>query len=216
MTGDAPRPQEEEEEMEKEMKEEREKEDQLRELRRVIENEMRVAVDDEETASYLTLDVVAALKEMTYDPKADEILQTRIVAQHEVRRNIQEWIEPIQKELDALFEVKKALRPIDRQQVQQLISEDRAEILPSKMVWTVKPSPTCKAGKKKARLVACGNFAERSEADLFAGGATAVALSCGQHCISAFMVRSSLRHTYRLPQCSDEVGSQWKHGNGGE
>ena len=176
MTGDAPRPQEEEEEMEKEMKEEREKEDQLRELRRVIENEMRVAVDDEETASYLTLDAVAALKEMTYDPKADEILQTRIVAQHEVRRNVQEWIEPIQKELDALFEVKKALRPIDRQQVQQLISEDRAEILPSKMVWTVKPSPTCKAGKKKARLVACGNFAERSEADLFAGGASAVAL----------------------------------------
>ena len=173
--GDAPRP-EEEEEMEKEIKEEKEREDQLREVRRVIENEMRVAVDDEETASYLTLDAVAALKEMTYDPKADEILQTRIVAQHEVRRNIQEWIEPIQKELDALFETKKALRPIDRHQVQQLISEDRAEILPSKMVWTVKPSPTCKAGKKKARLVACGNFAERSEADLFAGGATAVAL----------------------------------------
>ena len=148
MTGDAPWPQE-EEEMEKEMKEEKEKEDQLRKVRRVIESEMRVAVDDEETASYLTLDAVAALKEMTYDPKADEILQTRIVAQHEVRRNIQEWIEPIQKELDALFEVKKALRPIDCQQVQQLISEDRAEILPSKMVWTVKPSPTCKAGKRK-------------------------------------------------------------------
>ena len=41
---------------------------------------------------------------------------------------------------------------------------------------TIKPNPSDRAGKKKARLVACGNFAERSESELFAGGATAVAL----------------------------------------
>ena len=132
-------------------------------------------------ASYLTLDAVAALKEMTYDSKADEILQTRIVAQHEVRRNIQEWIEPIQKELDALFETKKALRPIDRHQVQQLISEDRAEILPSKMVWDCEAIANMQSWEKEGSIgrlkgVRLTCLQERSEADLFAGGATAVAL----------------------------------------
>ena len=50
-----------------------------------------------------------------------------------------------------------------------------AEVLPSKLVYTAKPSGESKSGKRKARLVACGSFAERSESDLFAGGATAVA-----------------------------------------
>ena len=107
----------------------------------------------------------------------EEVLQTKIVAQQEVRKNLPDWIDPIKAELTALFETKKALKHIETGEVHQLVAQGRAEILPSKMEWTVKPSPTDKKGKRKARLVACGNFQHQGEDQpdsLFAGGATGV------------------------------------------
>ena len=158
------------------LEEENEKEEEVLRMRKVIEEEMKHAVEDDRVGAYLTVDAVSSLKQVTIDSTAEEVLQTRVVSQCEVRKNLPDWIQPIQNELNALFQTKKALKPIDAKLVQQLVSSGKAEILPSKMVWTVKPSPGEKGGKRKARLVACGNFAERSESDLFAGGATAVAL----------------------------------------
>jgi hypothetical protein len=159
-----------------EMKEEEEREEDIKKVRRVVEQEMRYAAEDDPIGSSTTLDAITKLKEMTCNTKVEEVLQTRVVAQHEVRKNLQDWIPSIKDELTALFEVKKALKTIDPAEVRRLVSQDLAEILPSKMVWTIKPSATSKSGKRKSRLVACGNFAERSDSDLFAGGATAVAL----------------------------------------
>ena len=153
-----------------------EREMKLRSMRRVIEQEMKHAVEDDPVAAYTTLDAVAMMKEMTCDSKVEEVLQTKIVSQQEVRRNLDQWIPPIKAELESLFNKKGALKKIDYEEVKRLLSKDEAEVLPSKLVYTLKPSPENKAGKLKARLVACGNFAEKSEVDLFASGATAVAL----------------------------------------
>lgn len=134
---------------------------------------MKAAMIDEPIGSYFTVDAIASLKEMTVNNTPEEVLQTKIVGQQEVRRNLQDWIDPIKTELKALFETKKALRPIDAQRVRQLVSEGKAEILPSKMVWTVKSCPEDRRGRRKARLVACGNF-QTNDPDqaesLFAGG----------------------------------------------
>ena len=162
-----------------EQKEEEEKEESILRTRKVIEEEMKFAMEDDSEGSYFTVDAIANLKQLTASTAPEEVLQTRIVGQQEVRKHLQDWIDPIKAELKALFETKKALQPIDSHQVQQLVAEGKAEILPSKMVWTVKPSPTDKLGRRKARLVACGNFQSQDPdqaESLFAGGATGVAL----------------------------------------
>ena len=136
------------------MKEEAEKEEVIKKTRRVIEEEMKYAMDDDLTGSFATVDAIGHLKELTINTAVEEVLQTRVVSQHEVRKQLPDWIEPIKAELKALFETKKALQPISAQQVQQLVAEGKAEILPSKMVWTVKPSPTDKLGRQKSST--CG------------------------------------------------------------
>jgi len=105
------------------------------------------------------------------------VLQTRIVSQAEVRRSIEDLRPSIEKELSSLFETKGALRKITEAEVKTLRDENRAELIPSKLVFSVKPDQMSKGGKKKTRLVACGNSSDREDGqDLFASGATAVAL----------------------------------------
>ena len=89
------------------VKKEEEKEEVLK-TRKVIGEEMKFAIEDDPIGSYLTVDAIAALKETTVNTIPEEALQTKIVAQHEVRRNLQEWIELIKAELKALFETKKS------------------------------------------------------------------------------------------------------------
>jgi hypothetical protein len=51
------------------------------------------------------------------------------------------------------------------------------EIIPSKLVFTIKPSPDDKAGKKKTRWVVCGNHEERRDGEEnYSAGADATAL----------------------------------------
>eukprot|EP00435_Cladocopium_sp_Y103_P004783 s2934_g1.t1 len=175
-------------EAEGEMNPEDEKEKEILKARKLIEEEMQHAVEEEPVGAFFTLDALASLKEMTVNATTEEVLQTRIVAQSEVRKHLPDWIAPIKSELKALFETKGALRPIDPQRVRQLLADGKAEILPSKMVWTVKPCPNDKRGKRKARLVACGNFqaGEPDQDALFAGGATAVALRASLSLASQF------------------------------
>ena len=61
-----------------------EKEEQNKQLRRVIEGEMKHAVEDEPHVAFATLDAVTKIKEMTNSSQVDEVLQTKIVSQHEV------------------------------------------------------------------------------------------------------------------------------------
>ncbi|CAL1145464.1 unnamed protein product [Cladocopium goreaui] len=146
-------------------------------VQRLIEEEMVEAMEDDEKVAVMVLDSITMVKELIGPEKGEEVLQTRIVSQAEVRRSIEVWRPSIEKELTSLFETKGALRKITEAEVKKLLDEDRAELIPSKLVFTVKPDQTNKGGKKKTRLLACGNFSEREEGqDLFAGGASAVAL----------------------------------------
>ena len=53
----------------------------------------------------------------------------------------------------------------------------KLEIIPSKLVFTVKPSPDHKEGKKKTRWVVCGNYEEKKEGEEnYSGGADATSL----------------------------------------
>ena len=154
-------------------------EDLMKRTRKVIEEEMFRAIDDPDEAVPATMDSIARMKEMVVKPESpDEVLQTKIVAMHEVRKDLSKWKESMEKELRAMFEEKKALRAIPAEEVKRLVREEKAEVIPSKLVCTLKPSPENPQGRCKTRLVACGNFAENEggPAELFAGGASAVAL----------------------------------------
>eukprot|EP00435_Cladocopium_sp_Y103_P029126 s549_g7.t1 len=156
-------------------------------IQRLVEEEMIEAMTDDEGMAGVVLDSLVKLKELVGTEKRDEILQTRIVSQAEVRRNIEDWREPIRKELVSLFDTKGALRKIPEAEVKELLEEEKAELVPSKMVFTIKPDPTQKGGKRKARLVACGNYSEGENVqDLFASGATAVALRAALAIASQF------------------------------
>ena len=89
-----------------EKNEEELKEEQIRKTRRIIEDEMKFAMEGDTVGSFLTVDAIASIKELTASTTPEEVLQTKIVAQHEVRRNLPDWIDPIKAELTALFETK--------------------------------------------------------------------------------------------------------------
>jgi len=89
-----------------EKNEEELKEEQIRKTRRIIEDVMKFAMEGDTVGSFLTVDAIASIKELTASTTPEEVLQTKIVAQHEVRRNLPDWIDPIKAELTALFETK--------------------------------------------------------------------------------------------------------------
>ena len=103
----------------------------------------------------------------------EEILQTRIVSVEEVVRDLPLWTEAIEAELASLFEKKGALRRIPWQEREQ-IKKDHPEVLPlpAKLVVTRKAG-----GKRKVRIVACGNYADRREGEeLYASGSDCISL----------------------------------------
>ena len=145
----------------------------------VIAEEMKHLMDDHDLVVGPVYDSMAALREFQAKvEKEPELLQTRIVSQAEVRKTMEAWKPAIEAELKAMFQTKEALTKIDPQEAKKLLQSEEAECLPSKMVYTLKPSDEHPQGKKKARLVVCGNFSEEptEQSDLFASGATAVAL----------------------------------------
>lgn len=54
---------------------------------------------NQQAGSYVTMDAIASIKQMTCDSTAEEVLQRRIVSQQEVKRNLDQWLAPIQAEL---------------------------------------------------------------------------------------------------------------------
>ena len=76
--GESPQPKD--EDVETELGEEEEREDEIRRMKKVVEKEMAYAVEDDHVASFLTLDAITSMKELTNNPKAEEILQTKVVS----------------------------------------------------------------------------------------------------------------------------------------
>ena len=97
----------------------------------------------------------------------------------EVRRDFPKWKEAVENELKSLFETKGALRKVSPEEIEERKKKGDLDVIPSKLVCTLKPDPTNPRGKRKIRIVACGNFVTAEGADkneLFASGSDAIAV----------------------------------------
>ena len=106
----------------------------------------------------------------------EEILQTKIVSPQDVKRNADAWKEAIEAELKSLMETKRALRVVPPEEARQMTQDQGLLAVPAKVVFTIKPDATNPRGKKKCRIVACGNYAPDAEMDCFAAGTDAATL----------------------------------------
>ena len=84
------------------------------------------------------------------------VLQTYTVGLSKIRRNIDQWKPAIQKELESLFDLTKALQKITVDELQDMPGGNEAEQAPAKIVSTVKAPD----GRKKIRIVICGNLVQ--------------------------------------------------------
>ena len=109
----------------------------------------------------------------------DEFLQTKTYSLHEVRRDVQPWIESMKAEFESLLS-HKAIEVVTKECAERRMEEARqvgklVEVIPAKGVFTRKAG----SGKRKTRVVACGNcMSERETADLYAAGLDATQLRC--------------------------------------
>ena len=150
-------------------------------ITRMIEEEMKAVAGEEDLRNLkVTLEVVAKLRKMVDENPEEEVLQTKIVGMSDILANQEEWKKVIQAELTSLLEDKEALRPLQGSQKEEFFGKAqregrKIEIVPGKLVSTIKPGPG--QGKKKARIVACGNFTNRdAQEDLYASTGDAVVL----------------------------------------
>ena len=158
-------------------KEEKERERRVERLSNIILEESVIMLKDEMKVMDVVYEELRKVKSAM--PKEEEpVLRTRVVSPKELLKEAPKWDEAIKKELHQLFEEKQALRRIDEVEFKALQEKwgRRLEVLPSKVVITLKPGP-----RRKIRLVACGNFVDPTTTDqkdqcLYASGADAVCL----------------------------------------
>eukprot|EP00439_Symbiodinium_sp_Y106_P033996 s211_g4.t1 len=105
---------------------------------------------------------------------SDEYLQTRLVSAEEVKRNLSEWIPPMKDEYVSLVQTTGTCHPLDQEEFDAITQDPTStvEVLPGKLVFSVK----ARSGKKKARIVGCGNHQRgpsRDKTDKHASGISA-------------------------------------------
>ena len=160
---------------------EREKSHQLKQrLGKMIEEEMKYMVEDDPDIAVEELKWVAKMKRMMEEPsEEDKILQTKVISTREVARSWKSWLEAIDAEVQSLLEEKEALKKITRKELEEIqkkaAQEGRTvEIIPSKLVFTIKSGPN--GGKRKTRWVICGNYESKKDSEkTFSSGADAAA-----------------------------------------
>ena len=111
-----------------------------------------------------------ALKTMQIQEEECECLAPRTVMMDEVRRDMELRREPIKKEYDSLIQ-HGAIQPITRSEMEDMKNNYQVEVVPGKLVAVMKPP-----GKRKARLVACGNIACQQSDNISAGGLDTIAI----------------------------------------
>ena len=109
------------------------------------------------------------------------LLQTRIVSQAEVWKDLEQWRPPL---MVALKDLHRAVWPIGPEELKRLEELAEVSVIPAKGVYTQKPI----TNRLRARIVGCGNFLEgepRQEdaakgstksQDLYAGGVDGVSV----------------------------------------
>ena len=111
-----------------------------------------------------------------------EILHTHTVPLSEVVRDLSGWHHALLDEFNSILTTHKAIRPVSREELRAFEKQGRQVLyVPGKLVATVKAG----TGKRKARVLACGNFLSRekpqgsptlSRGDIFAAGLDSLAL----------------------------------------
>ena len=103
----------------------------------------------------------------------EEILQTKVVGVQEMLKELPLWDPAIRSEMDSLFVQKEALRVVPREEVEDIRKRyPELNSLPAKLVITRKAG-----GKRKIRIVVCGNYAEKNpEDEFYAGGSDSISL----------------------------------------
>ncbi|CAL1145209.1 unnamed protein product [Cladocopium goreaui] len=151
---------------------EREKSHQLKQrLGKMIEEEMKYMVEDDPDIAVEELKWVAKMKRMMEEPsEEDKILQTKklekLAGSHRCRSS-------------KSFRRKGSFEKITRKELEEIqkkaAQEGRTvEIIPSKLVFTIKSGPN--GGKRKTRWVICGNYESKKDSEkTFSSGADAAA-----------------------------------------
>ena len=109
----------------------------------------------------------------------------------EVRQHLPRWRAAVLKELESLLRL-GAIKRHQGRDARRYLEHTRVQPIPSKVVWTVKPPEAGSDSffKRKARIVACGNFEAATDEQVFASGTTVEVLrlsltSCAQRRWSA-------------------------------
>ena len=130
--------------------------------------EVTMAVQEEINAMEKRFKKMEALEEKAVEK---ECLVTRTVELAEVRQDLEGWREAISKEYESLLQ-HRAIQPIGGAEFEELKNSNKQlEIIPAKLVATVKPPH-----RRKARVVGCGNQAQWVEEDVTAGGIDTIAV----------------------------------------
>ena len=143
-------------------------------LKNVLEEEGHVMLHDGFDSMEVTFEEIKRLKKLLAQPTEEEdVLRTRIVSVQELLNEREKWTSAIQAELDQLFKEKEALVKITEAEFRELQERYgiRLTVVPVKCVLTKKPGP-----KQRFRMVACGNYAEKTSDDTYAAGADAVSV----------------------------------------
>ena len=116
---------------------------------------------------------ILRMKIKKIEEEEQEVLQTKIVSPMEMMKDIGLWNDAIQSELDSLLYEKKALRTISEEEKHQIeVKNKDVMVVPSKLVITRKAG-----GRRKVRIVACGNYIEKGDSeDLYAGGSDSISM----------------------------------------
>ena len=129
------------------------------------EVELAMNLKEELNAIEDNLVQMAKLKKLEVESE-QQVLQTRLVAMEEVRRNLEDWKPVFEEEVNNLKQ--KAVEAITEEQFQQLLYGDKeVECLPMKAIATLKPP-----ARKKGRVVVCGNYAMERENEELANAAS--------------------------------------------
>ena len=123
-----------------------------------------------------TYDIERVLSEL----KGEELRMVHTVHQSEVDANIKEWIPSMAEEVQAL-EGMNAIRRRRGQDAKDYLAQPGVVVVPGKGVFTVKPpSKEGSAYRRKSRIVSCGNFQPKGEAESnYSGGAASEAVRLG-------------------------------------
>lgn len=149
-------------------------------MKMISEEMMMMMEDSSEEQLRATMRGVVMLRSVVETGPGEDVLQTRIVGINEVMEAMEDWKIPVMEELTSLIKDKEALKVIPKDEAKEMFRRafeegKKLEVVPGKLVTTVKPGAS--GGKKKARIVACGNFTSKdSQEELYAGTGDAVTL----------------------------------------